>query len=62
MIGHQAPAEDADIMAEQAFLKYLKVADSILIGVEDCLPIVAALGNMVRCARKYESRSARHAV
>jgi hypothetical protein len=51
VIGHQAPSEDADITATGMFAKYLKIADTILVGKEDVLPIVAALGDVVRGAR-----------
>ena len=51
VVGHQAPSEDADIAAVGMFAKYLKIADTILVGEEDVLPIVAALRNVMRGAR-----------
>ena len=48
-------------MAPRVFAKYLDVEDSVLFGEENVLPIVAALGNVMRYARNHESRSARHA-
>ena len=61
VIGHQAPSEDADIIPPGVVAKYLKIADSVLIGEEDVLPIVAALGYVMSDAGKHESRSAWHA-
>jgi len=51
VIGHKAPSKNADIAAPGMVAKYLKIADSVLIGEEDVLPIVAALGNVMRSAR-----------
>ena len=47
VIGHQTPSENADITAVGMFAKYLKIADTILVGEEDVLPIVAALGDVM---------------
>ncbi len=33
MIGHQTPSEDAEVMAAGVLVKYLNIADSVLIGV-----------------------------
>jgi hypothetical protein len=60
VIAHQAPSEDADVMAARVFAKHLEVADSVLFGEENVLPIVAALRNVMRNARDHETRSARH--
>ena len=60
VIAHQAPSEDADIMPPRVFAKYLEVADSVLFGKEDVLPIVAALCNVMRNVGGHEARSARH--
>jgi hypothetical protein len=51
VIGHQTPSEDAQVMAAGVSAKYLDVADTILIGEEDVLPIVAALSDVMRGAR-----------
>jgi len=51
VIGHQAPSEDAYITAAGMLAKYLKIADAVLIGEEDVLPVVAALGDVMRGAR-----------
>ena len=51
VVGHQTPSEDADITAVGMFAKYLKIADTVLVGEEDVLPIVAALRNVMRGAR-----------
>ena len=48
VIGHEAPGEDPDVMAAGVITKDLDVADSVLIGEENVLPIVAALGNVMR--------------
>ena len=53
-------SEDANIMAAQLFAKHPDVEDSVLIGEEDVLPIVAPLRDVMRHARDYETRSARH--
>jgi hypothetical protein len=60
VIGHQAPSEDTDVLAARVFVKHLEVADSVLFGEENVLPIVAALRNVMRHARDHETRSAGH--
>ena len=50
VIGHQAPSEDAYITAAGMLAKYLKIADTVLIGEEDILAVVAALGDVMRGA------------
>jgi hypothetical protein len=58
VIGHQAPSEDAQVMAVGMSPKYPDIADTVLIGEEDVLPIIAALGNVMRYTRQHESGSA----
>jgi hypothetical protein len=61
VIGHQTPSEDADVMAPRVFAKHLEVPDSVGVGGENVLPVVAALRNMMRHTGDYEASSARHA-
>jgi hypothetical protein len=58
VIGHQTPSEDAEVMAAGVSAKYLDVADTVLIGEEDVLPIIASLRDVMRYAREDESGSA----
>jgi hypothetical protein len=51
VIAHQAPSEEADVAAEGLLAKNLKIPDSILIGEEDVLPIIASLSDMMCGAR-----------
>jgi len=60
VIGHEAPGDDTDIVA-RVLAKDLDVTDSVLIGEEDILSIVAALGDMMRRSGEHEARSAWHA-
>lgn len=48
VIAHQAPSEDAGVLAARVSAKHLEVADSVLIGEENVLPIVAALRDVMR--------------
>ena len=51
VIGHQAPSENAYITAAGMLAKDLKIADTILVGEEYVLPVIAALGDVMRGAR-----------
>src|SRR5579862_8374528 len=61
VIAHQAPSEDADVVATRVFAKHLEVADSVLFGEENVLPMVTALRNVMRHPRDHKARSSRHA-
>ncbi len=58
VIGHQTPSENAEVMAVGLSAKYLDIADTVLIGEEDVLPIVASLRDVMRDTREHESGSA----
>ena len=58
VIGHQTPSEDAEIMAPGVLAKYLDIADTVLIGEEYVLPIIASLRDVMRDTREHESWSA----
>ena len=58
VIGHQTPSEDAEVMAAGVSAKYLDIADTVLIGEEDVLPIIASLSDVMRDTREHESGSA----
>ena len=45
-------------MAAGVSAKYLDIADTVLIGEEDVLPIIASLSNVMRYTREHESGSA----
>ena len=45
-------------MAAGVSAKYMYIADTVLIGKEDVLPIVAALGDVMRHTGEHESGSA----
>ena len=47
-------------MVARVVAKDLDIADSVLIGEENVLPIVAALRNVMRHAWDHDARSARH--
>lgn len=60
VIGHQAPPENAETMTLRLDMQKLQIAGAILIGKEDVLPVVAALGDVVQCSGENESGSAWH--
>ena len=45
-------------MAAGVSAKYLYIADTVLIGEEDVLPIIASLRDVMRYTREHESGSA----
>jgi hypothetical protein len=47
VVGHQAPSQNARLMANGVFSQHLKVPDPILIGEENVLAIVAALRDVM---------------
>ncbi len=47
VIGHQAPAKNAQVRTERMFPQHGKVADSVRVGEKYVLPVVAALRHLV---------------
>ncbi len=61
VIRHQAPSENTDAVTLRLEMQELQIEGTVVIGKEDVLPVIAALGNVVGCSGKNESGSAGHA-
>ena len=62
VICHQAPSQNTDRIAETMLAKQFKVAvaEAILVGKENVLPVVSALRDVMRHSWNNESWSTSH--
>lgn len=61
MIGHQAVAEDAELLAAAELAEGGEVEAAVVVEQEDVLAVVAALGDVMRAAGEDDAWLARHA-
>jgi hypothetical protein len=60
MVGHQDVSMYNATFAHSDFPQFVKVANTIDVGEEARLPIIAALDNVLRYTRKIKSGMTRH--
>lgn len=62
VIGHQAPGDEPDAMKVRLLREEPQGELAVVVGEEDVLAVVAALGHMVRELGQDQSSGARHGV
>lgn len=62
VVGHEAVAEDGDAGRGAVVAEEVEVDAAVVVGEEDVLVVVAALGDVVRAVRNDDTSVARHGV
>ena len=62
VVGHPAPAQQIGLAWAEMESQQMLVAAPVFVGQEDVLAIVAAVGDVMRCADRHHPRWAGHRV